>query len=67
MLRGALGGVFSSFLFMEIYMHVVILFGMKQVTKLHLNQNSGRWRWSHFKHHGYTAFDDPHDFVIAIK
>ena len=26
-----------------------------------------RWRWSHFKHHGHTAFDDPHDFEIAIR
>ena len=25
-----------------------------------------RWRWSHFKHHGHTAFDDPLDFEIAI-
>jgi fatty acid desaturase len=26
-----------------------------------------RWRWSHFKHHSHTAFDDPHDFEIAIR
>jgi fatty acid desaturase len=26
-----------------------------------------RWRWSHYKHHGHTAFDDPHDFEIAIR
>ena len=26
-----------------------------------------RWRWSHFKHHSHTAFDDPHDFEIVIK
>ena len=26
-----------------------------------------RWRWSHFKHHGHTAFDDPHDFEIVIR
>jgi fatty acid desaturase len=26
-----------------------------------------RWRWSHFRHHGYTYFDDPLDFEIAIR
>ena len=26
-----------------------------------------RWRWSHFKHHSHTAFDDPYDFEIVIK
>ena len=26
-----------------------------------------RWRWSHFRHHGYTFFDDPLDFEIAIR
>ena len=25
-----------------------------------------RWRWSHFKHHSHTAFEDPLDFEIAI-
>ena len=26
-----------------------------------------RGRWSHFKHHGHTAFDDPFDFEIAVR
>ena len=26
-----------------------------------------RWKWSHFKHHGHTAYDEPHDFEIAIR
>jgi len=26
-----------------------------------------RWKWSHFKHHSHTAFDDPLDFEIIIK
>ena len=26
-----------------------------------------RWRWSHYKHHSHTAFDDPLDFEIVVK
>ncbi len=26
-----------------------------------------RWKWSHFKHHTQTAYDEPHDFEIAIR
>ena len=26
-----------------------------------------RWKWSHFRHHGYTAFEDPLDFEIVIR
>ena len=75
MLLGELGGLSFSFLSMEIYGIVQILFGMKQDIKQLLNQIFGitflsyrklyewlepvRWKWSHFRHHGYTYFDDP--------
>ena len=26
-----------------------------------------RWKWSHFKHHSHTAFEDPLDFEIVVK
>ena len=26
-----------------------------------------RWRWSHFKHHGHTAYAEPLDFEIVIR
>ena len=26
-----------------------------------------RWRWSHYKHHGHTAFAEPLDFEIPIR
>ena len=70
MLLGGLGGLFYSYLFMEIYGIVQIRYGMKQDIKQLLNQIFGitfyqigsymngfepvRWRWCHFRHHGYT-------------
>lgn len=38
-----------------------------QIASFMDNFEPVRWRWSHFKHHGHTAFDDPHDFEIAIR
>ena len=26
-----------------------------------------RWKWSHFRHHSHTAFEDPLDFEIPIR
>ena len=26
-----------------------------------------RWRWSHYKHHGHTAYAEPLDFEIVIR
>ena len=38
-----------------------------QISSYMDNFEPVRWRWSHFKHHGFTAYDDPHDFEIAIR
>ena len=38
-----------------------------QISSYMDNFEPVRWKWSHFKHHGHTAYDDPHDFEIAIR
>ena len=38
-----------------------------QIASYMNNFEPVRWRWSHFKHHSHTAFEDPYDFEIIIK
>ena len=38
-----------------------------QISSYMNNFEPVRWRYSHFKHHSFTAFNDPFDFEIVIR
>ena len=38
-----------------------------QISSFMNNFEPVRWRWSHYKHHGHTAYAEPLDFEIVIR